>query len=361
MNPVRTVTVLAATTDNRAGLEDASADMGAVVIRGNTLLARFDSATEAVSAAIERVEGAPAVLQVGLSAGELTIQDDDWSGMASTEALALARAARPGEILVADVVHALARRSSGFRFESVVDVVVAGLNDPVAAWRVIPVPDETVRRQLKDGELRVVIAEDHPVMRGGLRSLLEAHDIRVVAEAADGAEAVACARRLKPDLVLMDLQMPGTDGLTATEELLSHDPQAIVLILTMYADDESVFSALRAGARGYVVKGAAPEDLVAAIRAVARGQVIFDAALAERIVSELQRPRPAEAFAELTVREREVFELLARGLNNRMIAQRLGVSPKTVANHVSNVFAKLHLADRAQAIVRARDAGLGRS
>ena len=194
--------------------------------------------------------------------------------------------------------------------------------------------------------IRVAIAEDHPVMRGGLRALLLANGLDVVAEADNGTDIIELVAQLRPDVVLMDLEMPGMGGVAATIALVERDPDARVLVLTMHADDDSVFSALRAGARGYLVKGSDPHHIVGAVRAVAEGQVIFDAALAQRVLSELQLPRVQQAFPALTSREREVFALLADGLNNRVIAQRLGVSSKTVANHVSNVFAKLHLADR---------------
>lgn len=208
--------------------------------------------------------------------------------------------------------------------------------------------------------IRVLIAEDHPVMRGGLRALLEARGFDVVGEAADGAEAVALAASLRPDVVLMDIEMPDHDGITATAELVRHDPDAKVLVLTMHAGVDVVTRALRAGAVGYLVKGSPTDRVVGAVQAVAEGQVVFDAAIAGHVLADLRRDRGVDdPFPELTAREREVFGLLGLGLNNRAIAERLGLSVKTVANNVSNVFAKLHLADRAAAVVRSRESGLG--
>lgn len=207
---------------------------------------------------------------------------------------------------------------------------------------------------------RVLIADDHPVYRDGLRMLLASTgEVDVVGTAADGGEAVARALDLHPDVVVMDLQMPVMDGVTATQRIVAELPQAGVLVLTMHDDDESVFAAMRAGARGYLVKGADQTEILRAVKAVAGGEVIFGPALASRVTRFFAR-LPAEPFPQLTAREREVLELIAAGLSNRQIAERLCLAPKTVRNNVSNVFAKLQVADRAQAIVQAREAGLGR-
>lgn len=211
--------------------------------------------------------------------------------------------------------------------------------------------------------LRLLLADDHAAFRDGLRALLATiGDIEVVGEAATGDEAVSRAAALQPDVVLMDLNMPGLDGIEATRRLVGTSPHIAVLVLTMYEDDESVFLALRAGARGYLLKGADRAEIVRAVRAVAAGDAIFGAAVARRVMAYLSSPRPAvaaQAFPELTAREREILELVARGLNNQAITQRLVLSPKTVRNHVSNIFSKLQVADRAEAIVRAREAGMG--
>jgi DNA-binding NarL/FixJ family response regulator len=183
-----------------------------------------------------------------------------------------------------------------------------------------------------------------------------------VGEAASGDEAVTLAASLQPDVVLMDLNMPGLDGIEATRRILEAGPHIAVLVLTMYDEQDSVFDAVRAGARGYLLKGARREELVRAVRAVASGEAIFGPAVARRLMAYFARPAPAtapEAFPELTERERDILELVARGLSNPEITARLVLSPKTVRNHVSNVFSKLQVRDRAEAIVRAREAGMG--
>jgi DNA-binding NarL/FixJ family response regulator len=214
--------------------------------------------------------------------------------------------------------------------------------------------------------LRILIVDDHPLVRRGLRATLaEVPDLEVVGEATTGQEAVAQCLVLRPDIVLMDLQMPGGSGIEATRQLRERCPESRVLVLTLLEDDESVFLVLRAGARGYVVKDTPEEDLVGAIRAVGRGEAIFSPAVATRVLAYFAAPRPTAAepavFPNLTEREREILDLIAQGQSNPSIARRLALSPKTVANYVSVIFGKLQVADRAEAIVRARDAGLGRT
>lgn len=210
---------------------------------------------------------------------------------------------------------------------------------------------------------RVLVADDHPTFRRGLGALLASlQDVDVVGEAADGDSAVALARELKPDVVVMDLNMPGVNGVDATRRIVAADPAIAVLVLTMLDEDESVFAAMRAGARGYVVKGADTEDVLRALESVARGDAVFGPAVAGRVLSYLTRPLSARdpmLFPELSEREREVLELMARGLTNSDIARKLVVSPKTVRNHVSSIFTKLQVNGRADAIGRARKAGLG--
>jgi DNA-binding NarL/FixJ family response regulator len=182
-----------------------------------------------------------------------------------------------------------------------------------------------------------------------------------VGQAENGDEAVEVCLRERPDIVLMDIKMPGTSGVEATRRLIAAQPDLGVLMLTMLEDDTSVFAAMRAGARGYILKGAAPDDIVRAVVAVASGEVIFGAALARRMSHFFTAGRSGEAhpFPQLTTRERDVLDLIAAGEPNSQIAARLGLSDKTVRNNVSSIFAKLLVADRAAAIVKARNAGLG--
>ena len=212
-------------------------------------------------------------------------------------------------------------------------------------------------------EIRIVLADDHAAFRDGLRALLTTIEgMTVIGQAATGEEAVARARALQPDVVLMDLNMPGLDGIEATRRIVATSPHIAILVLTMYEDDESVFAALRAGAHGYLLKGADRVEIARAIRSVASGEAIFGSNIARRLVTYFSAPRPGAAglaFPELTERELEILELIARGLSNTAISERLVLSPKTVRNHVSNIFSKLQVAGRAEAIVRAREAGLG--
>ncbi|WP_342774480.1 response regulator transcription factor [Actinocorallia herbida] len=226
----------------------------------------------------------------------------------------------------------------------------------------MPVPDEP---------LRVLLADDHPVYRDGLAMLLgSVPGIDVVGTAASGAEAVAGAAELQPDIVVMDVGMPGMDGIEATRRVTAASPHIGVVVLTMAEQEATLFAAMRAGARGYLLKGANQTEIVRAIRGVAAGDVIFGPSVARRVADffagpeESGRstpPEPAEyVFPQLTPRERDIIELVAAGRSNAQIAAALFLSQKTVRNNVSNIFTKLHVADRAEAIVRARDAGLGR-
>ena len=211
-------------------------------------------------------------------------------------------------------------------------------------------------------ELRVLIADDHPLFRKGMRTLLESMpDIVVAGEATTGAEAFDQATAVKPDLVLMDLQMPEGGGLEATRRLTAADPQIYILVVTLFEDDDSVFAALRAGARGYILKDADEEEMMRAIHAIGKGEAIFSPAIAARLMDYFAGTRTIvspEIFPELTEREREILQLIARGESNATIAEQLSISLKTVRNHVSNIYNKLQVADRAQAAIRAREAGL---
>jgi DNA-binding NarL/FixJ family response regulator len=210
--------------------------------------------------------------------------------------------------------------------------------------------------------VRVVVADDHPVFRSGLRTLVEDSEILEFAgEAADGVEAVQVCRTAEPDVVLMDIRMPGVSGIDATRQILAARPEVGVLVLTMLEDDTSVFAAMRAGARGYLLKGAGPDEIVRAIVAVAGGELIVGAAMAARVMAFFRAgPRTAApAFGNLSAREHDILHLVAAGHANAEIAERLALSEKTVRNNVSAIFAKLQVTDRPAAIVRARNAGLG--
>jgi DNA-binding NarL/FixJ family response regulator len=198
-----------------------------------------------------------------------------------------------------------------------------------------------------------------------MRALLQADpDVEVVGEATTGETAVSLAAQLQPDVILMDLHMPGVNGIEATRRILQTSPHIRILVVTMFEDDSSVFTALRAGARGYVLKGANPDEILHALHLVGRGQAIFSPSIATRLIDFFGALQPAafpQAFPELTERERAILDLIAQGQSNAQIAQHLNLSSKTVANYVSNVFGKLQVADRAQAMLRAREAGLGQT
>jgi DNA-binding NarL/FixJ family response regulator len=213
--------------------------------------------------------------------------------------------------------------------------------------------------------LRVIVVDDHPLYREGLVTAISAMPgVEVVAQAGDGEQAVALTADLVPDVVVMDLHMPGLNGIDATRRITAGQPSVAVLVLTMLEGDDSVFAAVRAGARGYLLKGADRAEIARALQAVGHGEVVFSSGIASRVLAFFAAGPGASAaaldpFPGLTEREREILDLVARGLTNAEIARRLVVSDKTVRNHVSNVFAKLQVAGRAEAVARARDAGLG--
>lgn len=213
-----------------------------------------------------------------------------------------------------------------------------------------------------DQTIRILIADDHPVFRFGLRALLESQpDMVVLAEAESGEESVRLTQSLRPDVVLMDVNMPGLNGIEATRRIAAGASETAILIITMF-DDDTVFMAMQAGARGYLLKGAQGHETLRAIRAVADGDVIFSPGVAEQMMAYFARgmkATPDAPFPDLTPREREILELLAQGLTNTAIAEKLVLSPKTIRNQVSNIFSKLQVATRSEAIVKAREAGLG--
>lgn len=211
--------------------------------------------------------------------------------------------------------------------------------------------------------LRILLVDDHPLVRNGLRALLTSvPSMTVVGEAADGEEALAQVAVLQPDIILMDLHMPGMNGIEATRQIAQTSSRIGILVLTMLEDDASVFAAMRAGARGYLLKGADQSEVLRAISAIAHGEAIFSSQIAQRLMqyfANMQPVLPHSAFPDLTEREREILGLIALGHSNADIAEKLVLSPKTVSNHVSNIFSKLQVVDRAQAMLRAKQAGLG--
>jgi DNA-binding NarL/FixJ family response regulator len=210
--------------------------------------------------------------------------------------------------------------------------------------------------------LRILIADDHPLFRHGIHEFLNlAPEIGVVGEATSGKEAITQAEMLQPDVILMDVNMPGVNGIEATRRILHDYPHIRILVVTMFEDDSTVFAAMRAGARGYILKDAEKENILRAIQAVANGEAIFSPTIATRLIDFFARQGstlPKEIFPSLTEREREILQLIARGKSNAEIARELSLSAKTVYNYVSNILSKLQVADRAQAIIRAREAGL---
>lgn len=216
--------------------------------------------------------------------------------------------------------------------------------------------------------IRILVVDDHTLFREGMCAILDnVPDIEVVGQACDGHEAVEQAKTLRPDIVLMDVSMPNLNGLEATVQVLAHKPDTGIIMLTMIENNDSLFAAMRAGARGYILKGADKAEMLKTIRSVAEGGATFGPAIATRLTAFFQssheRPQlePADPFPDLTNREREVLELVAAGQDNQTIANRLHISIKTVSNHISNIFNKLQVADRVQAVVKARQAGMGES
>jgi DNA-binding NarL/FixJ family response regulator/class 3 adenylate cyclase len=355
---------------------------------GDAFCAAFHTAGDAIHAATkaqldldaETWEGTHIKVRMGLHTGkaEFQLEDGLYSGyMTLSRVQRLMSAGCGGQVLVSFATQELVyddlpkgvtlidvgkwRLKNLSRPEHIFQLNIPGLACDFPSLKL------STTKDISMDTIRILIADDHALFREGLRALFTAlPDIETVGEAADGAAAITQVDGLHPDVVLMDINMPGVNGIEATRKILSSHPNLGIIMVTMLEDDASVFSAMRAGARGYILKGAHHEEILHAIRAVAAGQAVFGPAIAARMMNFFQglntSPQAgsaAVAFPELTEREREVLTLIAQGVSNKEIAEKLVISMKTVSNHITNIFSKLQVADRAQAIIRARDAGLG--
>jgi DNA-binding NarL/FixJ family response regulator/class 3 adenylate cyclase len=355
---------------------------------GDAFCAAFSTAGDAVRAAVqsqldlqaEQWEGAPIKVRMGIHTGKAEIQPEDglYSGYITlSRAQRLMSAGCGGQVLISFATQQLIyddlptgielndlgkwRLKNLSRPEHIFQLVIPGLPCDFPSLKINTAKDFSM------DTIHILIADDHALFREGLRALFTAlPDIEVVGEAAEGEAAITQVDALQPDVVLMDINMPGVNGIEATRRILNTHPNLGIIMVTMLEDDASVFSAMRAGARGYVLKGAHHDEILHAIRAVAAGQAVFGPAIAARMMNFFQGlngvPQTGAslaAFPELTEREREVLALIAQGVSNKEIAERLVISAKTVSNHITNIFSKLQVADRAQAIIRARNAGMG--
>ena len=355
---------------------------------GDAFCAAFHTAGDAIRAAVkcqtdlqlEKWEGAQIKVRMGIHTGKAEVQaaDGSYNGY-----ITLSRVQRlmsvgcGGQVLVSFATQELVHDDlpQGVELKDMGNWRLKNLSRPEHIFQLmipgLPCDFPSLKMNMaKDSSMdtiRILIADDHALFREGLRALFTAlPDIEVVGEAAEGATAITQVDALQPDVVLMDINMPGVNGIEATRRILTTHPNLGIIMVTMLEDDASVFAAMRAGARGYVLKGAHHEEILQAIRAVAAGQAVFGPAIAVRMMNFFQglnaAPRSenaAQSFPELTEREREVLKLMAQGVSNKAIAEKLVISMKTVSNHITNIFSKLQVADRAQAIIRARDAGLG--
>ena len=355
---------------------------------GDAFCTAFHTAGDAIRAAVkcqldlemEKWQHTPIKVRMGIHTGQAEIQiaDGSYFGYITLSRVQrLMSAGCGGQVLVSYTVQEIVYNDlpEGVKLTDLGKWRLKNLKHPEHIFQLeIPglpcdFPSLTLNatKDFSMDTIRLLIADDHALFREGLRALFSAlPDIEVVGEAADGATAVTQVDASQPDVVLMDINMPGVNGIEATRRILSNHPQLGIIMVTMLEDDASVFAAMRAGARGYVLKGAHHEEILQAIRAVAAGQAVFGPAIAVRMMNFFQglnaAPRSentAQSFPELTEREREVLKLMAQGVSNKAIAEKLVISMKTVSNHITNIFSKLQVADRAQAILRARDAGLG--
>jgi len=355
---------------------------------GDAFCAAFDTAGDAIRAAVkaqldldaEKWEDAHIKVRMGIHTGkaEAQVADGLYNGYVTlSRTQRLMSSGCGGQVLISFTTQELVyddlpkgvelndmgkwRLKNLSRPEHIFQLMIAGLPCDFPSLKTNTIKDSSM------DTIRLLIADDHALFREGLRALFSAlPDIEVMGEAADGEAAIIQVDALKPDVVLMDINMPGVNGIDATRKILSTHPNLGIIMVTMLEDDASVFAAMRAGARGYVLKGAHHDEILQAIRAVAAGQAVFGPAIAARMMNFFQglnaTPHTgpaAQAFPELTEREREVLTLIAQGVSNKEIADKLVISVKTVSNHITNIFSKLQVADRAQAIIRARDAGLG--
>jgi DNA-binding NarL/FixJ family response regulator/class 3 adenylate cyclase len=356
---------------------------------GDAFYAAFDTAGDAARAAVkcqldlntENWKNVPIKVRVGIHTGEAEFQPGtgSYNGYITlSRTQRLMSAGCGGQVLLSlsaqklvcsDLLPGVTLKDLGTRRlknlsnpEHIFQLEIAGL---LCSFPDLKLP---YAREITMDMIRIFIADDHAMFREGLRALFTAlPDIDVVGEAPNGAAAVDQVAALQPDVVLMDINMPDLNGIEATRQILATQPGMGIIMVTMLEDDASVFAAMRAGARGYVLKGAHHDEILQAIRAVATGQAVFGPAIATRMMNFFQglnQPAPKtgnaiQAFPELTEREREVLVLIAQGVSNKEIAEKLVISMKTVSNHITNIFGKLQVADRAQAILRARDAGLG--
>jgi DNA-binding NarL/FixJ family response regulator/class 3 adenylate cyclase len=355
---------------------------------GDAFCAAFHTAGDAIRAALkcqmdlqsEEWDGAPIRVRMGIHTGKAEIRVDGGSYfgyMTLSRAARLMSAGCGGQVLLSFATKELVQDDlpQDITLTDLGKWRLKNLKHPEHIFQLV-IPDlpcdfpPLTRNATKDfsmDTIRLLIADDHALFREGLRALFSAlPDIEVVGEAADGATAIAQVDGSHPDVILMDINMPGVNGIEATRRIIRDHPQLGVIMVTMLEDDASVFAAMRAGARGYVLKGAHHDEILQAIRAVAAGQAVFGPAIAARMINFFQalnaaprRENAAQSFPELTEREREVLKLMAQGVSNKVIAEKLVISMKTVSNHITNIFSKLQVADRAQAVLRARDAGLG--